>query len=290
MITMGAKKRLCLLRNEVALSVVLVAFPAVCLDQRGDRFHTSSAALRPAPITAGSAELAPQPPCGREPIPTYPALDEAVNVKSWSESELGRDWKPPQCTGWTADGFTTLVTTVARFRHTSGAQGLLSHVGAISETAGTRYWSTTHKSWQTLVLDAYAVTDSQSGHRRKDFLTDEMKEGAVLYFEQVDNLSGKTVYRMRIARASQDQLVFEVENITTMRHLLIPILHPGEMQWIYFLDRESGNVWRYYSIVRTGRYANRIIAGSESSSVNRAVALYRHLVGIPTDQEPPAAR
>ena len=68
-----------------------------------------------------------------------------------------------------------------------------------------------------------------------------------------------------------------------MRYFFIPILHPGELQSMYFLDRESDNVWRYYSIVRTGKNANRLIAGNESSSVNRAVAFYRYLVGIPTD-------
>ena len=31
-------------------------------------------------------------------------------------------------------------------------------------------------------------------------------------------------------------------------------------------------------------------AGNESSAINRAVAFYRWLAGIPTDQEPPAAR
>jgi hypothetical protein len=64
----------------------------------------------------------------------------------------------------------------------------------------------------------------------------------------------------------------------------------GELQSIYILDRESENVWRYYSIVRTGMNANRMIVGNESSAVNRAVAFYRYFVGIPTDQEPPAAR
>jgi hypothetical protein len=167
---------------------------------------------------------------------------------------------------------------------------LLRHIGAISELAGMRYWSTTHKRWQTLIVHAYALADSQSGQRREDFTPDEMKEGKVLYFEQVDNLSGKAIYRMHIAEASADRLVFDVENVSTMRYLLIPILHPGEMQSIYFLDRESDNVWRYYSIVRTGKNANRLIAGNESSSVNRAVAFYRYLVGIPTGQEPPAAR
>ena len=56
---------------------------------------------------------------------------------------------------------------------------------------------------------------------------------------------------------------------------------------MYFLDRESDSVWRHYSIVRTGKNANGLIAGNESSAVNRAVAFYRHLVGIPSAQDPP---
>jgi hypothetical protein len=70
----------------------------------------------------------------------------------------------------------------------------------------------------------------------------------------------------------------------------IPIFHPGELQSMYFLDRESDNVWCYYSIARTGKNANGLIAGNESSAVNRAVAFYRYIVGTPTGQEPPAAR
>jgi hypothetical protein len=167
---------------------------------------------------------------------------------------------------------------------------LLRHIGAISELAGVRYWSTTHQQWRTLIVDAYALTDSHPGRRREDFKPEEMKAGTALFFEQVDNLSGKAIYRMRIAEVSADRLVFEIENVSTMRYLLVPILHPGEMQSIYFLDRESDNAWRFYSITRTGKHASRLIAGNESSSVNRAVAFYRQMVGIPTGQDPPAAR
>jgi hypothetical protein len=167
---------------------------------------------------------------------------------------------------------------------------LLGHIGAISELAGMRYWSTTHKQWQTLLVDAYALTDSQPSRRREDFTSAEMKEGKVLYFEQVDNLSGKGIYRMHIVEASASRLVFGVENVNTMRYYFVPILHPADLQSMYFLDRESDNVWRYYSIVRVGKNANGLITGNESSSVNRAVAFYRHLVGIPTTQEPPGAR
>ena len=120
-------------------------------------------------------------------------------------------------------------------------------------------------------------------------MPDEMREGNSLYFEQVDNLSGKAIYRMQIVKSSADRLVINVENVSTMRYHLLPIIHPGEMQSIYFLDRESDKVWRYYGVVRTGKNANQI-ARNESSAINRAVAFYRQFVGIPADQEPPAAR
>jgi hypothetical protein len=238
----------------------------------------------------GYAQIGPQPPCGMEPVPPYRDLGDSAVVKAWSKSEVGDNWRPPACTGWTAVGFTSLVTTVARFRHTSEAEDLLRHIGAISELTGMRYWSTTHKQWQTLIVNAYALTGDQTGRRREDFRPDEMKEGTVLYFEQVDNLSGKAIYRMHIAKASVDRLVVDVENVSTIRYLFITLFPPGEIQSAYFLDRESQDVWRFYSIVRTGTNANRLLAGNESSAVNRAVAFYRYLVGIPTDQEPPAAR
>jgi hypothetical protein len=238
----------------------------------------------------GYAQSGPQPPCGKETVPPYPGLDNSPIVKFWSEADFGHDWRPPACTSWAEMGFSTLITTVARFRYTSGAEGLLRHIGATSELAGMRYWSTSHKQWQTLIVNAHALTGSQANHRRQDFTADEMKEGKVLYLEQVDNLSGKGIYRMHITKASADRLVFDVENVSIIRHFFVTLFHPGDMQSVYFLDRESENVWRYYSIVRTGRNANRLTAGHESSSINRAVAFYRSLVGIPTDQEPPAAR
>ena len=238
----------------------------------------------------GYAQSGPQPPCGVQPAPPYPGLDDSAVVRTWNSSEVGREWTPPACVGWAAGGFTTLVATVALFRYTSETEGLLRHIGAISQLAGIRYWSTTHQQWQTLVLDAYALTGAQAGRRREDFTPAEMQAGQLLYFEQVDNLSGKAVYRMHIAEASAGRLVFDVQNVSAMRYLFLTLFHPGEVQSIYFLDRESQNVWRFYSIMRTESNANRRLVGNEASAANRAVAFYRYMVGIPTAQEPPAAR
>lgn len=77
------------------------------------------------------AQSGPQLPCGREAVPQYPDLSNAPIVTFWSQSSLGPDWKPPSCTGWTAEGFSTLVTAVARFRGPS-TEDLLRRIGAIS--------------------------------------------------------------------------------------------------------------------------------------------------------------
>jgi len=283
-------KRLLLMRLPGSAVLLVALIEPGILPQPADRFLISPIALQPRPLTDVGPQPGPVPPCGREPVPAYPGVNEHAVVKSWSKSDLGRNWKPPVCSGWGEAGFTSLVTIVARFPDTSGAEGLLRHIGAISQLAGMRYWSTTHKQWRTLIVNAYALTDSKPGQRREDFTPDEMNEGKVLYFEQIDNLSGKATYRMHIVEVSASRLVFDVENVSTMRYYFIPILHPGELQSMYFLDRETDKVWRYYSIVRTGTNANRLIAGNESSAVNRAVAFYRYTVGIPTAQEPPAAR
>ena len=270
--------------------VLIIALVAPSILAQPDRFLPSPIALRAKPHSDVEPQAGPLPPCGREPIPAYPDVNGQAIVKSWSKSDFGRDWRPPVCTGWAEVGFSTLVTISARFSYTSEAEGLLHHIGAISQLSGMRYWSTTHKQWRTLIVNAYALNDSNSAYGRQDFTSNELKERKVLYFEQVDNLSGKAIYRMHIVEASASRIVFDVENVSTLRYYFIPIFHPGELQSMYFLDRESDKVWRCYSMVRTGKNTNGLIAGNESSSVNRAVAFYRSLVGIPTTQEPPAAR
>lgn len=203
---------------------------------------------------------------------------------------MGGDWTPPACTGWTTPGYSTLVATAGRFELSGGSEELLRRIGAISELKGVRYWSTTNKRWQTLIVEAHALAGPTSDARRKDFSPGEIAEGKTLYFHQQDNLSGKAVYRMRILSASADRIVFSTENVSTMKYFMLTLFDPGEMQSIYFLDRESPEVWRYYNLARMAKDASSLTAGHAASSINRAVAYYRRLIGIPTDKEPPAAR
>jgi hypothetical protein len=204
----------------------------------------------------------PQPPCGNEPIPPYPPSDQPAIVKSWDRTTLGRTWKPPTCTHWSEDGFTSLITISTRFHYTSGTEGLLRHFGAISQLVGMPYWSTTHKKWRTLITEAHALTDAQPAHWRPDFTPDEVAAGKVFYFEQVDNLSGRAVYRLQIIEVSADRLVLEVENVGTIRFHFLPIFHPGDLQTLWFLDRESTDVWRYFSMMRMGKRASSLVAAN----------------------------
>src|ERR1700692_246035 len=116
---MRTKDSLSGFRDALAFFALLLTLPAVSPPQEADRFQLPPDSVQGAPIAGVKPQVGPQPPCGKEPIPPYPGLDGLTIVKSWSESDSGRDWRPPPCTGWAAVGFTTLVTTVARFRHTS---------------------------------------------------------------------------------------------------------------------------------------------------------------------------
>jgi hypothetical protein len=201
---------------------------------------------------------------------------------------MGAEWAPPVCTGWKPGGFSTLVVVAARFRHASGAKGLLRRIGAISGHVGIRYWSATRKRWQRLIKSAGALTGPEGSRPRKDFQPEDLREGKVLYFRQEDNLLGDMVYRLQVRTSSPDRLVFATENISPVRRLLVTLLDPGEIQALHFLERESQDVWRYYGIMRTGQGVSVLTSGHKASFANRAAAYYRYMAGIPTDKEPPA--
>src|SRR5882672_9166647 len=125
-------------------------------------------------ISYACAQAGPQPPCGVDAVPIYPSLDSPPVARFWSESSLGRDWKPPACTAWNSIGFSTLTTVSARFHYDGGSEGLLRKIGAVSGFANIHYWSATHKQWQTLITDSFAVAGTSSQQHRADFTSDEI--------------------------------------------------------------------------------------------------------------------
>ena len=70
---------------------------------------------------------------------------------------------------------------------------------------------------------------------------------------------------------------------------MLTLVKPGGLQAIHFLDRDGQAIWRYYVLARTKEDLTSLLGVDDASYVNRAVALYRHFIGIPTDLDPPMA-
>jgi hypothetical protein len=207
-------------------------------------------------------------------------------VKVWNQS----DWTPPACTGWPSLPGATLIATAARFRLATGAEELRKRIGAVSAMSGLLYWSTSNQKWQPLVIDAFAVAGPSGEPRRRDFTPAEIAEGQLLYVHQEDNLLGKATYQIKITTATASRVVFATENRTTIRVFGVPVFQPGELLSLCYLERESNEVWRYYSLARIPKPMIVLPSTNDASLINRAVASYRFLAGIPADQEPPGAR
>src|SRR5204863_482294 len=81
-----------------------------------------------------------------------------------------------------------------------------------------------------------------------------------------------------------------VDNVTAVRAAGLTLFEPGSLQSVVFLERRGLGVWSFYDIIRAGDGSSALAASHEGSYVNRLVALYRYMAGVPTDLEPPAVR
>lgn len=182
-----------------------------------------------------------------------------------------------------------IVSVAGSFENAGGARGILTRFGEVSKLLLVRYWSTTDQQWRPLVLAATALTTRDSGQPRNDFTDAELLSGQDVYFSQRDSRgAGEVVYRMRVRESTPARLVIETENVTAVRWLTMTLLKPGGLRASYFFRERSRGVWAYHSLTRIAE-GSWLIAGHDSSYINRVVALYRYIVDIPTDLEPPAA-
>jgi len=239
---------------------------------------------------AHGGDDAPRLPCGVAPLPPYAEPDQPPTVQAWRGKAAGH-WVPPGCTGWSASNADILVAVAGSFRHDGDIDALLTRIGAISAKSQVRYWSTTEKRWQPLVTEAFALSGPDAALKREDFAPAQFAKGNSLHYAQSDNRSsGKTVYRERVLVAERERLAVVSENVTAVKMAMITIFAAGDMQTAYFVERRSPGVWNFYSLTRTRMASSLMPIGSDASYINRAVAFYRLVAAIPTDQEPPAAR
>ena len=232
----------------------------------------------------------PSPPCDGSVYPDFGNLGGPPTVEVWLGFDHRETWEPPECIGWASRPFASMIAVAGRFRHAGGMAVLAEKVGAISSAKQILYWSVSRQAWRPLFAEAHALRSPDPDAARGDFAESEMRSGAALYFMQDENNpTGPVVYRLDIRVRTAARLVVRATNVSSVRLLLLPIFAPGEQEAINFLIHERDDVWRFYGLTRLGGGPDADAGDRTPSLINRAIALYRHIAGVPTDQDPPAA-
>lgn len=265
--------------------------PRACRRWLGRGLIAAICLATPAAIPVANEASLPQPPCAvRPPSPAYPAVDQLPNVSVWLEGDELSAWSPPPCTGWGDKPASLLLGIAARFHHAGDADALVARWAAISAFRSIEYWSAKRQRWRNLFDEAYALSGPDPASRRADFDPTELQAGRELFLLQDENGPiGEVVQRLTVRERASDGLVLEIENVSPGRLLMLSLIEAGDAQILIFLERHDAGSWNYYSLVRLSEVASVIDPDRARSYVNRAVGLFRHIAGLPTDQEPPLA-
>jgi hypothetical protein len=227
--------------------------------------------------------------CGTRPRPGYPAATAPPVVQVWRATRLAtsESSRLPECTGLRSRDFAVLVEVVGSAQYHGSADDLLARVGAISAWRDMRYWSVTDGRWQPWIIEATALVSRHVRQPRADFTVAELRSGHDLYFAQRDNRSAHAVvYRLQLDTREATRLVLSLENVSRVRLWFLTAFAAGDLQSAVVLERLAPTLWGYYSLAGI-RPSALALEGHEQSYVQRALALYRHLLHVPTAQEPP---
>lgn len=218
----------------------------------------------------------------------YAALDSAPIARA---IELTRGQGAPAgatCFG-KSDSAAMWITVASLVRSSDSRSTFIGRFGAVSQLLGVQYWSTTDQTWRPLVSSARATTAASPSKPRADYSAAELATGQDRYYETTDTRSGRSVaYRLRLLLNQPDRVVIETANVEAIRKWGLTVYGPEGLDTLYFLTERSPGVWAYYSITRV-LPRSFFAEGHAKSYINRAVALYRHYVSLPTNAEPPSA-
>jgi hypothetical protein len=174
--------------------------------------------------------------------------------------------------------------------HISDKTQILRRLVSTAGLRQIRYWSFSRKQWRGLFAHVDTLSGPNRNLKRNDLGLDEIRTGQDYFmWQKEDSIASGMILRSRFEHLAENRVIFKQVNLSESHILWTKILAPDEFETIYFLDHESGDVWRYYSLTRFGAAARPLSDASLASVINRSVAIYRYLAGIPTDREPPAA-
>ena len=244
-------------------------------------------------LTSGVAmasDLPAEPACMRNGAPpVYAPLNAPPIARAMRVSAGGIPPAGASCFE-KSDSAATWITVASIVRTSNSQNAFIARLGAISTLAAVQYWSTTEQKWRPMVTSASAITSARSRLPRADYSLADLVAGEDRYYSVTDSRSGRAVaYRLRLLQSQPTGLLVETANVDAIRQWGITVYAPGGLHTLYFLKKQSPDVWDYYSVTRV--LPDTFLAeGHDKSFINRAVALYRHIVGLPTDAEPPSAR
>jgi hypothetical protein len=183
----------------------------------------------------------------------------------------------------------TWVTVASVVRTADSLNAVIGRFGAISKLLTVQYWSVTDHKWRPLVSSAFAILGAGSTQARADYSPSELATGEDQYYLVTDTRSGRAItYRLRLLQGQRGRVLVETSNVDPVKQWGFTLYATDGLDTLYFVDERSPGVWAYYSITRV-LPAGFLAFGHDKSYINRAVALYRHYMHLPTDAEPPSA-
>lgn len=242
-------------------------------------------------VVRHAAAVEPLVPCGSNPFPAYAPPGPLPTLALWRAGELPTGWAPPACTGWAPREGGIVVAVAGRFRHDGSFDKLLARVGAFSRQTEIRRWDVRKERWEQQYNASAALKNPDPDSRRSDFMPAEFSPGARLYFVQdaTDSL-GPIVYELTVRERSATRLVMTTRNLSKGRAFGLSVIEPGGLEGFFSVEHEAGPLWRCYALTRVHLLIPAAMAPPPEDFLNKAVALFRFLAGLPTDTEPPAMR
>ena len=220
--------------------------------------------------------------------PDYPTLNAPPKVQATGDANRAKALSGSECFG-ELQTRSTWITVAAVVRTSFDQKAMLGRLGAISQLRAAWYWSTTDQAWRPLVSAAYAIEAANAPKPRPDYSSEDLGSGTSLFYSVADSRSDTTVnYSMQLTSGPAGHIVVDTTNIGPVRRWGITLYRPESVRTLYFLNELSPGVWSYYSITRAVP-ATFLASGHEKSIINRAVALFRHYMGLPATSEPPLA-
>lgn len=239
---------------------------------------------------AAWAELPPRPPCAGDAVPAWPRPDAGPSVAVWHADSLPESWEPAACSGLAPPAGATFVAVAGQFRREGSAIDVLGRLGAISRQLDMLYWSVSNVDWRHLLVDASALSGPDPEQRRPDFAPAELQAGAHIYAVYDDDQNpGPVVFETEIREAGPDGFVIVARNVTDLRLMGISIAGPGDLSSMTAVHRIDSDEFDYYSLSAMSLNPLAAAMMSDAAHVNRAVATFRYVAGIPGDRDPPVA-